>query len=41
MCHLEDPLKKVELKIKFKNYKKILLRLMGNSNFNNYFHENK
>ena len=44
ICHLKDPLKKRELEIKFKNYKKILLKLMQNSNsnhFNNYFHENK
>ena len=44
MYRLKDPLKKRELGIKFKNYKKILLRLMRNSksnHFNNYFHENK
>ena len=44
MCRLKDPLKKRELKIKLKNFKKILLRLMQNSKlniFNNYFHKNK
>ena len=44
MYRLKDPLKKRELGIKFKNYKKLLLRLMRNSklnHFNNYFHENK
>ena len=44
LYRLKDPLKKSKLEIKFKNYKKILLRLMQNSksnHFNNYFHENK
>ena len=44
MYRLKDPLKKRELRIRFKNYKKILLRLMRNSksnHFNNYFRENK
>ena len=44
LCRLEDPLKKRELEIKLKNYRKVLLRLMRNSESNyfyNYFHENK
>ena len=44
MYRLKDPLKKRKLRIRFKNYEKILLRLMRNSksnHFNNYFHENK
>ena len=44
MCRLKDPLRKTELKVKLKNYKKIFLRLMPNSkskHFNNSFHKNK
>ena len=44
MCHLNNPLKKTELEIKLKNYKKTLLILMQNrksNHFNNYSHENK
>ena len=39
----ERPTSKLEFETKFKNYKKILLRLMRNSklnHFNNFFHEN-
>ena len=44
ICRLKDPLKNIELEIKLRNYKKILLRLRRNSKsnqFKNYFHKIK